>query len=291
MVASGAIKILMNSFYGVLGTSACRFHDPRLASAITGFGRALLTWAQERTEGWGYPVLYGDTDSLFVESGLDDPVAARRLGEELVERLNAELAAHIGVTWRVESRLEIEFERLYLRLFLPPVRHGSGGASKRYAGLVEEGGVRRAIFVGLEVVRRDWTELARAVQRELYERLFDERPVEDLLRRVVADLRSGRLDEQLVYRKALRKDADSYVASTPPHVVAARRQNRRRGRIAYVITEAGPEPAGAPTAPLDYEHYVDRQLRPVAAPVLDLLGLDFRRVIGDERQLELFEDG
>ncbi len=68
-VKSHAIKILMNSFYGVLGTPACRFYDPRLANAITGFGRELLLWCRERIEAQGRRVLYGDTDSLFVESG------------------------------------------------------------------------------------------------------------------------------------------------------------------------------------------------------------------------------
>ena len=49
-VKSHAIKILMNSFYGVLGTPACRFYDPRLANAITGFGREMLLWCQARIE-------------------------------------------------------------------------------------------------------------------------------------------------------------------------------------------------------------------------------------------------
>ena len=39
-VASQAVKILMNSFYGVLGTPACRFHNVAVANAVTGMGRA-----------------------------------------------------------------------------------------------------------------------------------------------------------------------------------------------------------------------------------------------------------
>jgi DNA polymerase II len=45
-VASNAIKILMNSFYGVLGTSACRFYNPALANSITGTGREILLWSK-----------------------------------------------------------------------------------------------------------------------------------------------------------------------------------------------------------------------------------------------------
>jgi DNA polymerase II len=71
-------------------------------------------------------------------------------------------------------------------------------------------------------------------------------------------------------------------------VAAARKMDRRtRGRIAYVITTGGPEPADQRTHPLDHEHYVQKQIRAVAEPVLALLGLEFARVVGDERQLTL----
>ena len=106
---------------------------------------------------------------------------------------------------------------------------------------------------------------------------------------LVAQLRNGRHDELLVYRKALRKALADYTSTTPPHVAAARKMKRRPGRlIEYVITTDGPEPAAERVSPFDYEHYVDRQLRPVAEPVLDLLGLRFDRVIGDDKQMDLF---
>jgi DNA polymerase-2 len=289
LVASQAIKILMNSFYGVLGTPACRFASPALANAITGFGREILLWTKALIESWSYRVLYGDTDSLFVLSGTDDADEAERLGAELVGRLNRMLAEHVRETWRVDSRLELEFERLYLRLLLPLARRGSAGARKRYAGLAKDDGEPRVVFTGMEVVRRDWTELARRVQRELYLRLFSDRPVDDYVRGIVAELRAGELDRHLVYRKALRKRLDEYTASTPPHVAAARKLRGKPGRVIdYVITTAGPEPVSEQLSPVDHEHYVQKQIRPVAEPVLALLRLDFDRVIGDESQPSLF---
>lgn len=294
-VAAYAIKILMNSFYGVLATPACRFHDPRIANAITSFGRELLLWSRSRIEEeYGRRVLYGDTDSLFVESGASDPQSARALGDRLLKDLNRDLDAHIRDTWQVESRLVLEFDRLYLKLLLPEVRGGGGhGARKRYAGLIEREGAKgihqETVFTGLEVVRRDWTELARRVQRELYERLFTDRPVDDYLRREVRELRKGRLDRWLVYRKRLRKDLAQYTSTTPPHVAAARKMSGDPGRVVeYVWTRNGPEPAAERKSDYDYEHYVEKQVQPVAEPVLGQLGLDFAKVIGDDRQMDLF---
>jgi DNA polymerase-2 len=294
-VASNAIKILMNSFYGVLGTPACRFYNPALANSITGTGKELLLWSKAWFEAAGFKVLYGDTDSLFVLARADDPrLAADPLqaadhGRELAARLNTELGRHIAERWRVASRLELEFEKLYLKLFLPRARHSTRGASKRYAGLLGGADGDTVEFVGMEVVRRDWTALAKQVQRELYQRLFTDQSVDAYLADVVRKVRHGDLDSALVYRKNLRKDANEYTATTPPHVAAARKSTLAPGRlISYVMTTAGAEPLDNVRHPLDREHYVLKQVKPVAEPVLETLGLDFERVIGDSRQYDLY---
>jgi DNA polymerase-2 len=288
-VASHAIKILMNSFYGVLGAPSCRFYNPALVNSITGMGRELLLWSKAWFEAAGFKVLYGDTDSLFVDSGTADPDAARQRGRDLAAALNLELSAHIHERWRVASRLELEFEKLYLKLFLPRARHSTRGASKRYAGLLGGADADSVEFIGMEVVRRDWTALAKQVQRELYHRLFTDQSVDAYLSDLVSKVRNGELDSALVYRKNLRKGADEYTATTPPHVAAARKSNQAQGRlISYVMTTAGAEPLDNVRHPLDREHYVLKQVKPVADPVLETLGLDFERVIGDSRQLDLY---
>ena len=276
----------MNSFYGVLGTPACRFYNPAIANAITGQGRRLLLWSKRWFEERGFAVLYGDTDSLFVASGGATADALER-GAALAAGLTRDLAEHIRRESRVASRLELELEKFYAKLFLPVTRSGSGGARKRYAGLIR--GRKDVEFVGMEVVRRDWTELAKQVQRELYGRLFRDEPLEDYLGDLVARLRAGDLDDWLVYRKGLRKQVVDYKAQTPPHVAAARKAKEPPGRIvSYIITRAGPEPLDNLTAEPDREHYVMKQVKPVAEPVLATLGLNFEQVIGDDRQLGLF---
>jgi DNA polymerase-2 len=291
-VAANAIKILMNSFYGVLGTSACRFYNPALANSITGTGKEILLWSKRWFEEAGFRVLYGDTDSLFVGSGRTEEDVTQQ-GMQLAAALNEQLASYIRERWGVHSRLELEFEKTYLRLILPQARHSTRGASKRYAGLLQTGDQQHVEFVGMEVVRRDWTALAKQVQRELYQRLFTDQPVEVYLADIVRTVREGALDNLLVYRKNLRKGAEAYTATTPPHVAAARKsapaaaESSGRKSIEYVMTTAGPEPLDNLQHPLDREHYVAKQVRPVAEPVLATLGLDFDVVIGDGRQVEM----
>jgi DNA polymerase II len=296
-IASQAIKILMNSFYGVLGTPACRFYNPALANAITSQGRYLLGWSKQWFEERGYKVLYGDTDSVFVASGIADPEVAQTTAAELISGFNRDLTQHLFATAGVASKLELEFEKLYTQLFLASVRGGSQGARKRYAGL--RMGAQDIEFVGMEVVRRDWTPLAKKVQRNLFARLFKGEEVAAYLSAEVKALRSGKLDELLVYRKGLRKALSSYTANVPPHVQAVKKAQAQSAAqhkppppaprvVAYVMTTAGPELVSEMQHTLDREYYVERQVRPVAEPVLEALGLDFNQVIGDDRQIALF---
>src|SRR5258708_29608621 len=184
-VASNAIKILMNSFYGVRGPPACRFFNPALANGITGRGRELLLWSKAWFEAAGFRVRYGDTDSLFVDSRADDPARARARGAELAAALNSELGRHIAEHWRVASRLELEFEKLYLKLFLPRARHSTRGASKRYAGLLSDADADADAgsieFIGIEVVPRDWTALAKQMPRDPYQPLFTDQSLDENL--------------------------------------------------------------------------------------------------------------
>jgi DNA polymerase-2 len=286
-VASQAIKILMNSFYGVLGTPACRFYNPKIANAITSQGRYLLGWSKSWFEARGFEVLYGDTDSVFVASGMADPQAALEAGRELVPAFNEALDAHLRDTANVVSKLELEFEKLYTKLFLASVRGGSTGARKRYAG--QRLGAHSIEFIGMEVVRRDWTELAKEVQRQLFVRLFEGDEVADYLKQTVDRVRDGELDHLLVYRKGLRKSVESYTKNIPQHVQAVRKSTAKAPRIVeYIVTEAGPELITELTHAPDRAHYVERQIKPVAEPVLEALGLSFDRVIGDDRQISLF---
>ena len=291
---SQAIKIIMNSFYGVLGTPGCRFFDARLASSITLRGHQILNRTRDYIEQAGHRVIYGDTDSVFVwihEAGDDSEAVAA--GRQLESDLNSWWRSTVQAEFGLASVLEVEFETHYKRFLMPTVRGSEKGSKKRYAGVVAGPDGDRLVFKGLENVRTDWTRVAREFQEELYRRVFMQEPFEEYVRQLVAEVLAGRRDEQLVYRKRLRRRLGDYERNVPPHVQAARLCAERglpvptRGSwVEYVITTGGAEPVAAALSPLDYQHYVDRQLEPVADGILGFVGSSFRALV--DKQIDLF---
>ena len=287
---SQATKILMNSFYGILGATGCRFHDSRLASSITRRGHEIIRRTREVIEQGGETVIYGDTDSLFVLLGAEvDEMAARGRGAEIAARLNAWWRRTVEREHRLESFLEIEFETLFLKFLMPTVRGDVTGSKKRYAGLVRtRDGGQDLVFKGLESVRTDWTPLARAFQRELYRRVFTGEPFEAYVRGTLEAMLAGEHDEALVYRKRLRRSIEDYTRNVPPHVQAARKLGRKVRWVRYVITASGPEPVeeGRPPPQPDYDHYRERQLAPAADGLLHFLDTSFDTIT--DRQMAIF---
>ncbi|KAK46848.1 DNA polymerase II [Caballeronia jiangsuensis] len=296
---SQALKIIMNSFYGVLGSSGCRFFDPRLASSITMRGHEIMHRTRELIEARGYSVIYGDTDSTFVwlRRARDEEDAAR-IGRALVAHVNEYWREHLRETFGLDSALELQFETHFKRFLMPTIRGTEEGSKKRYAGLTTRAdGSEEIIYKGLETVRTDWTPLAQRFQRELYMRVFKGETYEAYVRDYVGSTRRGELDELLVYRKRLRRTLGDYQRNVPPHVRAARiadEYNARAGRplqyqnggwISYVMTTAGPEPVEARHAPIDYEHYVSKQLQPVADGILPFLRDDFTALMSGQKEL------
>ncbi|MCZ6782800.1 MAG: DNA polymerase II [Proteobacteria bacterium] len=289
--ADQAIKIMMNSLFGVLGAAACRFFEPDVANAITGFGQQTLGWTREAFESEGVRVIYGDTDSVFVRLETRDAGApARAEAEALRDQVGTRISTRVRDEYRVEPRLTLELERVFDRFFMPRVRGGKSGSKKRYAGWSEG----RLEIVGLESVRRDWPPVARRLQEGMLTRLFQDEEVLPFVRELVAQLRAGELDEELVYVKRIRKGSlDRYTATTPPHIQAARKAGDALGTsrvIRYVITDGGPEPVlpGRPLPPaIDRSHYLEKVLRPLADAILPELDHSFDEALGLPRQMTL----
>ena len=285
---SQAIKIIMNSFYGVLGSSGCRFFNPQLASSITMRGHEIIQMSREIIEQSGYDVIYGDTDSVFVLVGENkSEKQCHTIGKELQTTLNKWWQEYLQEEFEIESNLEIEFETHYLRFLMPTIRGAEKGSKKRYAGMINVGGEKQMVFKGLESVRTDWTPLAREFQQELYELVFHQQPYKEFIKNTHNALIQGRLNDKLTYTKRLRRPLASYTSTQPPQVKAARKMKNPGRKIQYMITLNGPEPIENSTSTPDYQHYVDKQLAPVADSLLYFLDTSFAKITA--RQLDAFD--
>ena len=291
-VLSNAIKIIMNSFYGVLGSSGCRFYDTKLASSITMRGHWVLNESKLWFENKGLAVIYGDTDSIFV--CLDDTGFKAEDAISLQFELNAWFQQKLTDEFKLNSKLEMEFETHFSPFFMPTIRGTDSGSKKRYAGKrVLSDGNSELVVKGLESVRSDWTELAKQFQVKLLELIFEGRDYLPYINETVLKLRASKLDHMLVYNKRIRQPLDNYRKTTPPHIKAARMANnvygmnvyKKGSRIAYVIGVQGPEVLGIAKTPINYEHYVDKQLFPIAESLLGNFPPAWRAVF--EHQISL----
>ena len=181
-------------------------------------------------------------------------------------------------TYRVVSKLELEFEKLFRRFFLPFSRGEElKGRAKGYAGLLYSPSGERLDITGMEAVRSDWTDLAHNAQRDLLAMIFHDvssEKIEDHIWDLVNSVRKGEKDAALIYRKRLRKPVESYTKSLPPHVKAAKLLENPSGTISYLITRDGPQPLGNVTSPIDYSHYVDKQIAPIVNTIARVSDLD-----------------
>jgi DNA polymerase I/DNA polymerase-2 len=189
-----AVKVIMNSLYGVLGWDRFRLYDKEMGAAITATGREVIKFTERVANRLDYTVAYGDTDSVMLELGPDvSKEAAIEQSFELEEQINAaydEFARdELGAT---EHRFQIEFEKLYRRFF-------QAGKKKRYAGHIvwKEGkDVDDIDITGFEYKRSDIAAITKEVQREVIEMIVTGESKEEItsyLADIIDDFSDGDL--------------------------------------------------------------------------------------------------
>jgi DNA polymerase II len=290
LVKSNAIKIIMNSFYGVLANPNCRFYNLEMANAITSFARHIIKTTASLIEKQGFNVLYGDTDSVFVELNATNLEDAEKKAVKIALEINNYFNNHVKEKYNRTSVLELESEKIFKTLILPKIRGSEEGAKKRYAGLLIKNDKEEIKVTGMEFVRKDWTKIAKQFQMELLNRVFHKKEIKGYVKEIIDDIKNGKYDELLVYRKSITKKLSEYTKTTPPHVKAARMLPKLKSSIIeYYITVNGPEPVELKKSTIDYEHYIEKQIKPIAESILNLYDLNFNDVVEGNNQKSLFD--
>ena len=242
----------------------------------------------------GFRVIYGDTDSTFVALNDEfDADTCQQAGQELERHINDFWQNYCEKQYGLMSYLELEFETIYSPFFMPTIRGSVTGSKKRYVGQVQGESGSQLVFKGMETVRSDWTELARQFQHGLFERIFAGESVKIYIKQIVGDLMAGKLNHLLVYRKRLGQNLSEYVKNIPPHAQAAQKyqldnpdKHFQRGQwIEYILSKNGPVMvASGPVTP-NLDHYLEKQLRPIAESILPTINLTFECFLSGQEEM------
>ena len=267
-----ALKIVANSMYGYLLYARSRYYSREAGESVTAYAREYIQKTMEKAREFGMDVLYGDTDSIFMLYG--KPENEGKV-VEFQRKINSELP----------ESMELELEDIYPRGIFVSKKQEEKGAKKKYALISKDGKIK---IRGFELVRRDWSKIAKDTQRQVLEIILREGDVKkatDLARAKVEELKAGKVPlEELSIFTQLKKAVGSYDIVSPE--VSAVIKARKAGFamednpvISYVITKQGKtisEKATITEMAKDYDpdYYINNQVLPAVLKILSALGYD-----------------
>ncbi|MBE9391671.1 DNA polymerase II [Fervidicoccus fontis] len=255
-----AIKVLANASYGYMGWQGARWYCKECAEAITAWGRQNITFAIEKAKKLGLDVIYGDTDSLFVQ--FDEKKI-----NELLNIINSELG------------LEIKIDKIYKKLFFTE-------AKKRYVGITIDNIID---IVGFEAIRGDWSEISKDIQIEIARLILEKGTTEKAIeytKEIIRNLKEKKIPiDKLVIWKTITKPIEEYEVDAP-HVTAAKLYQEYGlkispgDKVGYVvvsgegkISEKVKPYFAATLDEIDVDYYVDHQIIPAAMRILEYFGV------------------
>ncbi|XP_060755721.1 DNA polymerase alpha catalytic subunit isoform X2 [Neoarius graeffei] len=284
-----ALKLTANSMYGCLGFSYSRFYAKPLAALVTHKGREILMRTKDMVQKMSLDVIYGDTDSIMINTNSSNLDEVFKLGNKVKSEVN-----------KLYRLLELDIDGVFKSLLLLK--------KKKYAALmVEPQGEGRYTtkqeLKGLDIVRRDWCDLAKECGNYVIGQILSDQNRDTILENIQQHLvevgekvANGSVPLSMFeIHKALTKDPQDYPdKKSLPHVHVALWINSQGGRkvkagdtVSYIICQDGSNLAASqrayapeqlqkqPGLSLDTQYYLSQQVHPVVGRICEPIeGID-----------------
>ena len=282
----GAVKVVMNTFYGVFASSFYRFTDKSIGASITAFARSNIKSIITQLEDDGYPVIYGDTDSVFVLSPYHDIESATKFGNEQAARFS-------------QGAKTLEFEKLVEPLF-------SHGVKKRYVGRIVWPEPQEELLVrGYEIRRSDSFDLQSRMLMQLFEKILDEDEdgALELVRGTIREVMAGDADPADLVISRSCAGLDAYENPDRMANVQCAKKLIKMGydfipgmKVSWIVTDASSSPQTVEPfvsgVPFEYEpdrKYYAKRLAQMAARITEVYGWSEEDLLQGSQQRTLFE--
>jgi DNA polymerase I len=280
-----AVKTLMNAFYGVFASAFYRFTNPKIGASITAFARESIKGIIAKLEDEDIPVIYGDTDSIFLKSPHENLDQTIDFGKQAAERFSK-----AGAT--------LEFEQVLSSFF-------SHGRKKRYVGKAvwpQE----QTIVRGYEIRRTDAFDLQSETQTAVFERLLSD-DIDGAIktaRDVVTDVQNGKIPpEKLVISRTCKNPKEYANPKSMANVQAAEKlldmgyEYTWGMKVSWIVTngkktpiEVEPYVSGrAFEAKPDWNYYA-RRIAHTLSYITDYFDWDEKSLLAGSQQATLFQD-
>jgi len=281
-----AIKILMNSVYGVFASAFYRFTDPKIGESITAWGRKNIKDIIKKLESENIPVIYSDTDSIFIQSPHSELDPTIEFGKGIADRFSV----GGGI---------LEFEKVMESFF-------THGKKKRYVGNVVYPEETRVVR-GYEIRRTDAFDLQSEALTQMFDRILSGEDIDTVVkyaRGIITDIKEGKVPlEKLVISKTV-KEVSSYKDPDKMANVQAMRKLVKLGydyvtgmKVSWIVINSS-------ITPQEVEPYVDgrefnfkpdwdyyaRRTAMSLARVTDVFGWDEKELLTGIQQKSLFSD-
>lgn len=284
---SEALKVLANSFYGYMGFAPARYYCIECGESTTAWARHYIHQTIESAQKEGFTVLYSDTDSVFLLLDKKSQEDAQKFMEETNKKL--------------PGMMELDYEGHYPAGIFVSIKAGEGGAKKKYAMIDDKGNLK---IKGFESVRRNWSFIAKEVQKKVLEIILkehDPKKAKNYVREVIEEMRKNKTPmEKVVIRTALSKGTEAYT-SIGPHVAAAQRMETRGQTVGagsiikYVVVKGKGKairdkvklPEEVSQDEYDGEYYIQNQIIPGVERIFAVLDIKVDDLLSETKQSSL----